>query len=601
MDVNILPLHKIFGLDVQFRVPLYQRPYVWDQERQWEPLWEDIITLAQSRLDDGALPSPHFLGAIVVRQQPFPVGTLEIRDIIDGQQRLITLQILADAVEEAIRETEGPNIESKKLQKIILNDDDIFSEDDLFKVWPTSEDQNVFRHTMKDSDNTPNELKNTQIVQAHDFFKSSARAWAQAEDSLESAIERFTVIVDVIRNRLHLVVIDLAEEDNAQAIFETLNARGTPLLASDLIKNHLLSHAQGTGLDVESLHSNHWKHFENEWWRQDIVLGRISWPRLDAYLFYWLGMNLTREVSAQRVFDEYRRLLSDNDFRIEEVASSISEFAQVYRSIEEQEYKDRHLISFFYRWQVSQLRVMTPVLLWLFSERSDVNHSELVSSLKMLESWFMRRMICRRSTQGYQNFLHPLLREVKKCQGEEVPTRIREILLGANASNTAWPEDTEVHLAVESRPLYQQLTRARLRPILEAIEDRLCDLDSKSESSCPQNLTIEHLLPVAWAQEDWPVPEGKYSKDDRKVLLHSLGNLTLVNDKLNPALSNFAWSYKRKELEKHSNLHLNKTLVNKEYTSSLQIDSDMWNEDSISERGNWLADQICQIWTRSSF
>ena len=598
MDVSILPLHKIFGLDVQFRVPLYQRPYVWDRERQWEPLWEDVIALAQSELDNGIPSAPHFLGAVVVRQQPNQVGTLEIRDVIDGQQRLTTLQILADAVEEAIRETEGSNIESKKLRKIVLNDDEIFFDDDRFKVWPTNEDQMVFRHAMTDYDKVPDVLKDKPIAQAHAFFKSSACDWAQDEDSLESTLERFTAIVNAIRSGLHLVVIDLSENDNAQAIFETLNARGTPLLASDLIKNHLLSHAQDIGLDVESLHSNHWKQFEDEWWRQEVTLGRISWPRLDAYLFYWLGMNLTREVSAQRVFDEYRRLLTDHKLGIQEVASSISEFAQVFRSLEEQSYDDLTVSAFFYRWQISQLRVMTPVLLWLFSNSSDTSYMELANSLQLLESWFMRRMICRRSTQGYQNFLHPLLREVKKCQGEEVPARIREILLDAKALNTAWPEDADVHSAVQERPLYLQLSRARLRLVLEAVENRLCESDSKSESHCPRDLTIEHLLPISWAQEDWPLEETKFSRDDRKILLHSLGNLTLVNDKLNPALSNSAWSHKRRQLGKHSNLHLNKVLVNEVSVPGKFSWSDQWGEESILERGNWLAGHICEIWPR---
>ncbi len=598
MDVSILPLHKIFGLDVQFRVPLYQRPYVWDRERQWEPLWEDVTALAQSELDNGVHPAPHFLGAVVVRQQSNPVGTLEIRDVIDGQQRLTTLQLLADAVEEAIREVEGANIESKKLRKIVLNDDDIFAGDDQFKVWPTNADQLVFRLAMTDYDTVPEDLKDNSIAQAHAFFKSSACNWAQDEDSQQSIAERFAALVNAIRSGLHLVVIDLSEKDNAQAIFETLNARGTPLLASDLVKNHLLSQAQSVGLDVEALHFNHWKNFEDDWWRQEVTLGRISWPRLDAFLFYWLGMNLTREVSAQRVFDEYRRLLTEHDLGVQEVASSISDFAGVFKSLEESLHEDRTINDFFYRWQVSQLRVLTPVLLWLFSDKSGINRSQLEDSVRLLESWFMRRMICRRSTQGYQNFLHPLLREVKKHKGEDVPAIIGEILSDAKAVNTAWPEDTDLQSAILERPLYFQLSRARLRLVLEAVEDRLCDTNSKAESRCPRDLTIEHLLPVSWAQEDWPLEGNRFSRDERNVLLHTLGNLTLVNDKLNPALSNSAWSKKSLELAKHSNLHLNKMLTHEAVVPAGVSWSNEWNENAIQERGEWLARQVCDIWAR---
>ena len=158
MDVSILPLQKIFALDVQFRVPLYQRPYVWERDRQWEPFWDDVASLAESYLSSETHSAHHFLGALVVRQQPSPVGTLEVRDVIDGQQRLTTLQLLGDAVEEAIREDEGPAIESKKLRKIVLNDPDLFFEDDRFKVWPTNEDQPVFRSVMTDQDRVPAEM-----------------------------------------------------------------------------------------------------------------------------------------------------------------------------------------------------------------------------------------------------------------------------------------------------------------------------------------------------------------------------------------------------------------------------------------------------------
>lgn len=265
MDVSILPLQKIFALDVQFRVPLYQRPYVWDRDRQWVPLWEDVTSLAERYLDDSSHISHHFLGAVVVRQQLKPVGTLETRDVIDGQQRLTTLQLLADAVEEVIREQGGPEVESRKLQKLILNDTKIFADDDQFKIWPTNADQLVFRHAMTDEQTVPEDLVEKAIAKAHAFFKSQARDWALEPDSGHSVDHRFAALVTAISLGVHLVVIDLEDNDNSQAIFETLNARGTPLLASDLVKNHMLHEAQAQQLDVERLHQDHWQRLEADW------------------------------------------------------------------------------------------------------------------------------------------------------------------------------------------------------------------------------------------------------------------------------------------------------------------------------------------------
>ncbi|MDE0498394.1 MAG: DUF262 domain-containing protein [Acidimicrobiaceae bacterium] len=599
MDVSILPLQKIFALDVQFRVPLYQRPYVWDRDRQWMPLWEDVTSLAEGYLDDGTHISHHFLGAVVVRQRPNPVGTLEVRDVIDGQQRLTTLQLLADAVEEVIREQEGPVRESKKLRKLVLNDIDLFTEDEQFKIWPTNADQPVFRHAMTDEKSVPEDLVDKPIAKAHAYFKSQARDWALEPDSAHTVEERFGALVMAISHGVHLVVIDLEEDDNAQAIFETLNARGTPLLASDLVKNHMLHEAQAQALDVEELHRDHWRDLEADWWREEITLGRVRWPRLDAFLFYWLSMNFAREVSTQRLFDEYRKFVSDGQLAVLDVADNLSRFSGVFEELESGSFDGLRLAEFFYRWEVSQLRVMTPLLLWLFSDDAEISDRDRVQSLELLESWFMRRMICGRTTRGYQNFLHPLLREVKKHSGGGVPAAISATLSQAEAQNTAWPTDGDVRESVRSRPLYLQLSRARLRMVLEAIEDRLSSSDGKSELLCPKDLTIEHLLPVGWSEEDWPLQGSELSRDERWIRLHTLGNLTLANDKLNPAMSNSAWTLKRSELGKHSNLHLNKMLSNRDAVPDGHQWFDTWDDNTIVERSDWLAEQICTIWKRT--
>jgi uncharacterized protein with ParB-like and HNH nuclease domain len=64
-------LKTIFEKQRQYRVPLFQRRYVWDQEKQWEPLWEDVQTAAERFLEseENATPQPHFLGAVVLKQE----------------------------------------------------------------------------------------------------------------------------------------------------------------------------------------------------------------------------------------------------------------------------------------------------------------------------------------------------------------------------------------------------------------------------------------------------------------------------------------------------------------------------------------------------
>src|SRR5687767_15964280 len=97
-------------------VPLFQRPYVWSEESQWEPLWDDVVRVANRRL---SRPSdkhqPHFLGAVVLQQVQNPSGLMQLRTIIDGQQRLTTLQLLLDALRR-IKSQEDQRHDSQALR-----------------------------------------------------------------------------------------------------------------------------------------------------------------------------------------------------------------------------------------------------------------------------------------------------------------------------------------------------------------------------------------------------------------------------------------------------------------------------------------------------
>ena len=96
MQTGILSVQRLFDREVHYAVPLYQRPYVWNEEEQWQPLWDDLCPLAEM-VAEGKEGRAHFLGASVQEVIPVPAGTTEVRRVIDGQQRMTTLQILLKA------------------------------------------------------------------------------------------------------------------------------------------------------------------------------------------------------------------------------------------------------------------------------------------------------------------------------------------------------------------------------------------------------------------------------------------------------------------------------------------------------------------------
>ena len=106
---------------------------------------------------------------------------------------------------------------------------------------------------MDDDQEVPSELAATRIAQAHAFFVNEITAWATAPDGPADPVARIRTLAQTLRDHLKLVVIDLEPGDNAQVIFETLNHRGAPLLADDLMKNFVFQHAGAHEADVVEL------------------------------------------------------------------------------------------------------------------------------------------------------------------------------------------------------------------------------------------------------------------------------------------------------------------------------------------------------------
>ncbi len=144
MDAHAVPLLTIFEKKMRLEVPLFQRQYVWSRDQQWEPLWEDITRKFIEHLDGRKDAPVHFLGAMVLDQKLTPSTHVERRQVIDGQQRLTTLQIFIAALRDFCRE-KGCEDLGKECDGFTLNRGMMAQPDiDRFKVWPTQLDREQF-------------------------------------------------------------------------------------------------------------------------------------------------------------------------------------------------------------------------------------------------------------------------------------------------------------------------------------------------------------------------------------------------------------------------------------------------------------------------
>ena len=182
------------------------------------------------------------------------------------------------------------------------------SDEDRYKVWPTNRDRPAFNEVMAAPSPVDYGLlkhQTARLVQAHRFFSEQAREWLNSEGA-EQYLQRADAIERSVRELLQLVVIDLSVDENAQEIFETLNARGAQLTAADLIKNFVFQKLLEGGADVEKAYEAHWKEFETAFWEADVSAGRLRYQRSSLFINHWLISRTGEEIVASQVFKRFK-------------------------------------------------------------------------------------------------------------------------------------------------------------------------------------------------------------------------------------------------------------------------------------------------------
>jgi hypothetical protein len=619
VDANTRKLERIFDQTVSYQVPLFQRPYVWNRDENWQPLWEDIQSLLDKHLR-GAQVHPHFLGAVVLEQLPNSVGSIETRQVIDGQQRFTTLQLfLISARDHAAMR--GNSKYTDRFADLVANKrSKIDHDEEVFKVWPTNSDRGAFRlvHEAGSPEALKKALKSAtgvahghNVLEGYRFYYGQMTLWLSGEldepgDAKaiggKSIEDRFDTLWQVVKEYLQLVVIDLDKGDETQVIFETLNARGTDLLPADLIKNFLFRRALAQREDVERLNTKYWLDFETEFWREEIKQGRLKRPRIDLFISHYLTMMTQDEVRSAHLFNAFKSFVlcghstpgSSISYPMTPSAhiEQLSRYSGVFRKFYDPGDHTR-LEVFLRRLEAVDTATVFPFLLHAHAELVPDHRDEFDRVLGVIESFLMRRLVCNLTPKNYNRLFVDLLKAVEE-KGEVSAAHVEAQLRKGTGDSTRFADDNELRTAVFNNPLYGRLAQYKVRAVLEALDAYA--QSAKSEAVAPPpGLTIEHVMPQKW-KTHWPlsrestadpVSEQKASAR-RDTIIDTLGNLTLITSSLNPSLSNSGWSDKRPELLKFAKLNLN------QYFHGFQANS--WDEDAIVKRTEHLFGQLVRIW-----
>ena len=588
----------IFHVQQRLLVPLFQRPYVWNQELHWEPMWRDIKrVLTRYSAQPDAQHQPHFLGAVVVQQVQNPIGEIQCRTVIDGQQRLTTLQLMFDAIHAQL-ESIGAKRPAGRMRKLIENDEDSCNQpEDKFKVWPTNKDRPAFNEVLAapfpvDYENL--KYSKSKMALAHRFFSESANEWL-LENGEEEALQRAEILDLCCRELLQIVVIDLAVNENAQEIFETLNARGVVLTAADLIKNFVFQRLSEKKVDVEDAYLKFWKDFETPFWEKEINYGRVKFQRSSLFINHWLIAKTGEEVLNREIFSSFKNY-SDYESNLsmvellEEIHAAATKYKEVSDAADAKEGLLTRVELFAYRLNSMDLDVLRPILIAMIDPtETPIPQEELDKAVSVIESWMVRRLLVRATNKGYNKLIVEMVRIVKKNRST-AGTKLEKYFAEQNKMSSYWPDDAEVTNYVSDLQIYRNLYRSRIRMMLEAIEDHkrgwIGSETSKSGIRVKRgSYAIEHIMPQRW-QANWPL--GNFTEDEREANIHTIGNLTLLTAKLNSSVSNGPWKAKSEELTKHDVLLINKKVQ--------ELGAEGWSDDLIKARTASVIQTMIAIW-----
>lgn len=581
----------MFNLPQHLVIPLFQRPYVWEQDDQWGPLWHDVRRLTDILLAEPFADATHFLGAVVLQQAASAVGSMQVRNVIDGQQRLTTLQIFMDAANAVLDEV-GADKWATQLEHLTHNDEVYVQVDDSrLKIRHANKDGVVFDEVMNAEppiNYAGLASAGSRIARAHAYFATEISQWL-ASPSSYSEEDRAEALVRVLTQHLQLVAIDLSAAEDSQAIFETLNARGTPLTAADLIRNYVFQRLDAEGADTGAAYSNSWP-FETKFWEQEVSVGRQFVGRSSLFLNQWLASKTGEEVSPMSTFSRFKSYVEhETDKKMSDLLALIKRQAADYeRWTVAAKDPTRQLNTVemnFYRMQSAGIELLKPLIIWLHDPERNLSGPTIEKTVRAAESWVIRRMLLRLPGSDLGRIVADIIKAYSSVPDDELPERVRSHLGKLNVASTYWPGDDEVKRVIAGESVYRRWRRPRLRMVLEAIEDKYRAETGQSQLE-RKGYPIEHILPQSW-EEHWKVvdPVGKQARADH---VHLLGNLTLLTKKLNPKVSNKDWSEKAAAYLQHNTIKITGRLIAQDLKE--------WNESLIDLRTAQLTDEILAIW-----
>jgi len=598
-----------FASRKQYVVPSYQRNFVWTEPDHWEPLWEDVRELTQQVINDPKRTKPHFLGTIITKE----IGTAEGSHInrwwvVDGQQRLTTLQLLIAATHAAFCEL-GLTSSADILCDLLANTRGAEKTGDKYKIEHKSSEYAGFTGIIDaalSSATSRQELKESRLGNCYAYFLKAVQGWLDAIDPTERK-GHAKALTTAILNELQVVDIRLDDGENSHIIFETLNARGAPLTEWEKAKNYVLSMAVCDNDPYgDEFYKKHLERYDADpFWNRIVSDTRFHGKHIERFLFFFAQLELPRRLRSvtgkpikslrrQRLYRDFRQVgehtyRDSHDERMAMI-ERLTRYADIYRDIDELNGFSAEAEGVVRRTtSVINLSSLVPVIMELVYKLG--TESELEYALSALDSYLMRRVALKAYYSGFDDVAFAHVQALRDAPPTDIVSILVDRLSSMQETRWWWPPDEAIIWQFRNRDMYNRIAKPRLRTLLGAIAKTMHGENTVS-SDGPFTLgqvTIEHVAPRNWRRhwkEDLNFDDTEDGGHRIDQLVHRIGNLTLVA--YNSKLSDNPWARKR-ELLAQDRLEMNRRLLG-------DAKSDAWNEIEISRRSEQLASYVNKIW-----
>ncbi|CAI8806037.1 DUF262 domain-containing protein [Pseudomonas sp. IT-P100] len=556
----------------QIHIPIFQRSYVWRQKQLSELLAD--IDQVRSEVEE-----TQFMGAIVAYEKPRSgntVGRMRALEIVDGQQRILTLYIFVMAVVECIAPIDKE--EALELVREYLLLAPRRGLDINTRVVPAFADRSQFR-IIWDRINSPSVLQSElSEMQLHlpppsgeadgdlvtQYYRILRHLRAESHADLDEAGNFLRETVAVVTRHLSFVHLKLTDASAATKIFERLNFRGVKVGVVDLVRNEIFASLADNQIKAQRIFDHVWRPFE------EAFVGRAE------YFFFPYCLIQDSNTRKSELFMQLRA--SWKGLTPEQMIKDMKPLQGPFLAIDQTGHQPGSKEISKRLERLVRLRRPASIYPYVMSmllafEDASITEKTVVDLLDALESFLVRRAIVGLEPTGLHAVFKGLWLQMKKHTVSEFKRQIKI------RPTIQWPNDADVRGAVEKRAL----GRANICSYLLVEYDR----DMKGDNP-PLSPTIEHVLPQTLSEDsEWA---NLFTKEQHKQMKDLLANVVPLSSPLNSSLQDSPYSVKKTRYKKESMFTTPRDLASK-WSS--------WGPKSIEQRSKILAEWAVFRWSQS--